>query len=227
MEENRIKIIKFFIKDLFILLIYMNYLFYSSRCEKSTDFIRILTHKGLINNFHLLSIDQMPYEQIMNLGISCTPAVHIVGQNGQSETYEAKKAFEWLDCIVKFREANQARQAEMNRRKILQANAQINQDNQLLSFQPLETSGISDTFSYTADNLQEIAQPKSFMPYGHDTDFKIVTFKDDQGKMSTSELNDKLKQYTNKYNTDTQNIENIVENQMKATLINKMQSTST
>ena len=225
MEKNRIIFIKFFIKDLFILLNYMNYLFYSSRCENSTSFIRILTNKGMINMFHLISIDQMPVEQLMNLGISCTPAVHIRGQNNQSSSFEGKKAFEWLESVVKFREENMARMVEMNRRKILQANAQHNQNNQLLSFQPLETSGISDTFSYTAENLQEIAQPKSFMPYGHDTDFRIVTFKDNQGKMSSSELNNKLKQYTDKYNSDTQNIENLVENQMKATLINKMQTT--
>jgi hypothetical protein len=172
----------------------------------------------------MISIDQMPVEQLMNLGISCTPAVHIRGQNNQSSSFEGKKAFEWLDSIVKFREENMARMVEMNRRKILQANSQANQNNQLLSFQPLETSGMSDTFSYTADNLSEIAQPKSFMPYGNDADFRIVTFKDNQGKMSNSELNDKLKQYTDKYNKDTQNIESLVENQMKNTLINKMQT---
>lgn len=180
--------------------------------------------------FHLISIDQMPVEQLMNLGISCTPAVHIRGQNNQSSSsssssLEGKKAFEWLESVVKFREENMARMVEMNRRKILQSNANHNQNNQLLSFQPLETSGISDTFSYTAENLQEIAQPKSFMPYGHDTDFRIVTFKDNHGKMSSSELNDKLKQYTDKYNSDTKNIEGLVENQMKSTLINKIQTT--
>lgn len=202
----------------------MNYLFYSSRCENSTSFIRILNDKGIINMFHILSIDKMPVEQIMNLSINCTPAVHIRGQNNQSSSFEGKKAFEWLDSIVKFREENMARMVEVNRRKILQSNAQYNQNNQLLSFQPLETSGISDTFSYTADNLQDIAQPKSYMPYGHDADFKIITFKDNQYKMSTSESNDKFKKYEEKYEIDKKNIENLVENQMKNTLINKMQS---
>ncbi len=200
----------------------MNYLFYSSRCESSSNFIRILQNKGMINMFNRISIDQMPTEQIINLGINYTPMVVIKSQNGQNNSFEGKKAFEWLENIVKFREENMARIVEMNRKKILHANAQANQNNQLLSFQPLETSGISDTFSYTAENLQDVAQPKSFMPYGSDTDFRIATFKDDQGKMTSNELNDKLKQYTEKHTQQTQQIENIVENQMKSTLINKL-----
>ena len=172
--------------------------------------------------FNRLSIDQMPTEQIINLGINYTPMIVIKGQTGQNSSFEGKKAFEWLENIVKFREENMARIVEMNRKKILQANAQANQNNQLLSFQPLETNGISDTFSYTADNLQDVAQPKSFMPYGSDTDFKIATFKDNQGKISSNEMNNKLKEYTEKYTNQTQQIENLVENQMKTTLINKL-----
>ncbi len=204
----------------------MNYLFYSSRCESSSNFIRILQNKGMINMFNRISIDKMPTEQIINLGINYTPMVVIKAQNGQNTTFEGKKAFEWLENIVKFREENMAKIVEMNRKKILQANAQANQNNQLLSFQPLETSGISDSFSYTAENLQDVAQPKSFMPYGSDTDFRIATFKDNQGKMNQAELNDKLKQYTEKHTEQTQSIENSIENQKKMSLINKIQNSN-
>jgi hypothetical protein len=176
--------------------------------------------------FNRISIDQMPTEQIINLGINYTPMVVIKGQNGQNSSFEGKKAFEWLENIVKFREENMARIVEMNRKKILHANAQANQNNQLLSFLPLETSGVSDTFSYTAENLQDVAQPKSFMPYGSDTDFRIATFKDDQGKMTSNEMNDKLKQYTDKHTQQTQHIENIVESQMKTALINKLHNSN-
>ncbi len=202
----------------------MNYLFYSSRCESSANFIRILQNKGLFNMFQTISIDQMPIEQITNLGINYTPMIVIRENNGQNSSFEGKKAFEWLERIVKFREENMARIVEMNRKKILQANSQANAQaqNNILSFLPLETSGISDNFSYTAEHLQDVAQPKSFMPYGADGDFKIATFKDNQGKMSQAELNDKLKQYTDKHTQQTSSIENTIENQMKNTLINKM-----
>jgi hypothetical protein len=202
----------------------MNYLFYSSRCESSANFIRILQNKGLFNMFQSISIDQMPIEQITNLGINYTPMIVIRENTGQNSSFEGKKAFEWLERIVKFREENMARIVEMNRKKILQANVQANAQtqNNILSFLPLETSGLSDTFSYTAEHLQDVAQPKSFMPYGGDGDFKIATFKDDQGKMSQGELNDKLKHYTDKHTQQTSIIENTIESQMKNALINKM-----
>ena len=208
-----------------------NYLFYSSRCESSANFIRILQNKGLFNMFHLVSIDKMPTEQIINLGISYTPTVIIkeLSQNSSnshsnSNSFEGKKAFEWLERIVKFREENMARIVEMNRKKILQNNALVSQNNDILSFQPLETSGISDTFSYTAENLHDVAQPKSFMPYGSDTNFKIATFTDNQSKISSTEMNEKLKQYTEQHSKQTEIINNIVETQMKNTLINKLQN---
>jgi hypothetical protein len=64
------------------------------------------------------------------------------------------------------------------------------------------------------------------MPYGSDTDFRIATFKDDQGKMTSNEMNDKLKQYTDKHTQQTQHIENIVESQMKTALINKLHNSN-
>ena len=203
----------------------MNYLFYSSRCESSANFIRILQNKGLINMFNLLSIDQMPTEQIINLGISYTPMI-VIRENNSNSSFEGKKAFEWLERIVKFREENMARIVEMNRKKILHANSEINAQNQnnILSFLPLETTGISDNFSYTSEKLQDVAQPKSFMPYGADGDFRIATFRDDQAKLSSNELNDKLKQYTDKHSEQTNAIENIIESQMKNNLINKVTS---
>ena len=79
----------------------MNYLFYSSRCESSANFIRILQNKGLINMFNLLSIDQMPTEQIINLGISYTPMI-VIRENNSNSSFEGKKAFEWLDNLIKF-----------------------------------------------------------------------------------------------------------------------------
>jgi hypothetical protein len=202
----------------------MNYLFYSSRCESSANFIRILQNKGLINMFHLVSIDQMPVNKIVELGIQYTPMIVIREQNNSqnSSSFEGKKAFEWLERIVKFREENMARIVENNRKKILQANSQLKENNNILSFLPLETNGISDNFSYTAEHLQDVAQPKSFMPYGSDGDFKIATFKENQGKINNNEMNEKLKQYTQKHLQQTEMIENIVENQMKNTLISKL-----
>ena len=200
----------------------MNYLFYSGRCEDSATLITLLRDKGLINMFNLVSIDDMSTDQIIKLGLSYTPAVVIREQNNMSSIFEGKKAFEWLERIVRFREENMARMVDMNRRRIVQQNAQQNQNNNILAFVPLETSGISDNFSYTADNLSDMAQPKSFMPYGGDGDFKIATFKEDQPKINKRELDSKIKEYSTKYKEQTNMLENIVETQMKHNLINKL-----
>ena len=202
-----------------------NYLFYSSRCESSANFIRILENKGLRPMFQLISIDQMPTDDIIKLQMNFTPMVMIRDQTGRNTTrFEGKKAFEWLDNLIKFREQNMSKIAETNRRKILQNNQQVSkaQDQHVLSFFPQETQGVSDNFSYTSDALQEIAQPKSFMPYGKDDDHKILTFNNERNKISEREMSNKLKEFDISRKDDTKNLTSIVESQLKQTLINKI-----
>ncbi len=202
-----------------------NYLFYSSRCESSANFIRILENKGLRPMFQLISIDQMPTDDIIKLQMNFTPMVMIRDQTGRNTTrHEGKKAFEWLDNLIRFREQNMAKIAETNRRKILQSNQQVAraQDQNVLSFFPQETQGVSDNFSYTSDALQEIAQPKSFMPYGTDGEHKILTFNNEKTRLSERDMTNKLKDFESKYNQDTKNLTSIVETQLKQTLINKI-----
>jgi len=202
-----------------------NYLFYSSKCESSAKFIRIIEHRGLRPMFQLVSVDQMSNDDIIKIQIQFTPMVMIRDQAGRnSSRYEGKKAFEWLENLIRFREQNMAKMAEMNRRKILQANHQVakEQNHNVISFFPLETQGVSDNFSYTSDALQEIAQPKSFMPYGKDGDFKIVTFNNERTKINEREMNTRLKDFESKYKDDTKNINSVVESQLKQTLINKI-----
>jgi hypothetical protein len=202
-----------------------NYLFYSSRCESSANFIRILENKGLRPMFQLLSIDKMPTDDIIKLQMNFTPMVMIRDQTGRNTTrYEGKKAFEWLDNLIKFREQNMAKIAEANRRKILQSNQQVakSQDQNVLSFFPHETQGVSDNFSYTSEALQEIAQPKSFMPYGKDNEHKILTLNNERNKLTERDMTNKLKDFESKHKEDTKNLTTIVESQLKQTLINKI-----
>jgi GTPase Era involved in 16S rRNA processing len=87
-----------------------NCLFYSPRCESSTNFIRILENKGVKPMFELISIDQMPTNDIIKLGINYVPTVMIRDQTGRNTIrFEGKKAFEWLDNLIKFREQNMAK----------------------------------------------------------------------------------------------------------------------
>jgi hypothetical protein len=202
-----------------------NYLFYSSRCESSANFIRIIENKGLRPMFQLLSIDKMPTDDIIKLQMNFTPMVMIRDQTGRNTIrHEGKKAFEWLDNLIRFREQNMAKIADTNRRKIIQSNQQVtrSQDQNVLSFFPQETQGVSDNFSYTSDALQDIAQPKSYMPYGKDSEHKILTFNNEKNRLSERDMTNKLKDFESKYNQDTKNLTTIVETQLKQTLINKI-----
>jgi hypothetical protein len=204
----------------------INYLFYSSRCESSNQFIRIIQNKGLKNMFNLLSIDTMPREQLINLGIKFTPMVVIKDTNSNSR-YEGSRAFEWLENIIRFREQNLAKIAEENRKKLIQSNqTQTNVQNQpqIIANRPLETSGVSDNFSYVTDELQDMAQPKSFMPYGSDSEFKIITVNSNENKLQPNEMNMKIKEYKVRHEAQTNLINQHVEDQLKQSLINNLQS---
>jgi len=199
-----------------------NYLFYSKRCESSANFIRIIQNKGLFNMFHLMCIDTMSREQILNLNIKYTPMVVLRDMTGNnpSSTYEGKEAFIWLDNIVRFREQNLATIVDNNRKKILQCNREINKDQNILAFHNLENTGISDNFSYTADNLEDIAQPKSFMGIG--TEQQIITLNINEKPISQKEMNNKISELTKKKDVQDKLIENIIDGQLKQTLINKL-----
>jgi hypothetical protein len=202
----------------------INYLFYSSRCESSNQFIRIIQNKGLQNMFNLLTIDTMPRDQLINLGIKFTPMIVIKDANSNSR-YEGSRAFEWLENIIRFREQNLAKIAEENRRKLIQSNqTQTAVQNQapILAHRPMETAGVSDSFSYVTDELQDMAQPKSFMPYGSDSEFKIITVNSNEGKLQAHELNTKLRDYKTKHEAQTNLINQSVENQLKQSLINNI-----
>ena len=204
-----------------------NYLFYSNRCESSNQFIRIIQNKGIKNIFNLLSIDTMPRDQLIALGIKFTPMVVIKDSNSNSR-YEGSRAFEWLENIIRFREQNLAKIAEENRRKLIQSNQSqpvVQNQAQIIAHRPMETSGVSDNFSYVTDELQDMAQPKSFMPYGSDSEFKIITVNSNESKIQAHELNSKLRDYKIKHEAQTNLINQSVENQLKQSLINNIQST--
>lgn len=190
-------------------------LFYSTKCNDSMNFLKIITTEGIVNMFNKIAIETIPRNNLINLGINLVPAV-VIKENNQQGIYEGSKAFEWLNNIVQFRRQNMARAQNMQRLKAIQTQVMT----EGIGHAPLETSGISDEFSYlTTDH----AQPKSFMPYGHDERHKIVTLNNTgEGKITETEQ----KQRTNVYNQtrETQNaaIEQYLENQLKETIIKNM-----
>lgn len=196
------------------------FLFYSPRCESSANFIRIITSEKINNLFNLVSIDNMSTEQLISLGIKKTPMLVLRNQQNQTiGVHEGQSAFEWLNNLIQFRRQNMMNTVEQNRKKLIQSNMaqQMNKDN--IAGRSDELTGISDNFAYV--NVDYVPT-KSFLPYGQDADFKILTFKDNQGKISENEMNGKINEYNTMRGKTDSDIKNTIDTQLKTNIINQM-----
>ena len=201
-----------------------SYLFYSPRCESSMNFIRIITNEKIQNMFTLISIDTMSREQIISTGMKKTPMVALRDKNNiTTGVFEGQAAFDWLNNLIQFRRQNMMKMVELNRKKIIQANQKSNnnQDGATFVARTDDSNSISDSFSYI--DLDYVSS-KSFMPYGRDTDFKILTFNDTNGKINQNDMNNKISEYDTFRKQTQSTIENNIQNQLKETLINNIQN---
>jgi len=108
---------------------------------------------------------------------------------------------------------------EQNRKRLIQSNmaTQANKDN--VSGRSDELTGLSDNFAYV--NVDYVPT-KTYLPYGQDNDFKILTFKDNQGKITERDMKSKISEYeSTRKQTDTE-IKNIVDTQLKSNLLNQI-----
>lgn len=196
------------------------FLFYSPRCESSANFIRIITSEKINSMFNLISIDTMSTEQLISLGIKKTPMLVLRNQNNETiGVHEGQASFEWLNNLIQFRRQNMMNMVEQNRKRLIQSNmaTQANKDN--VSGRSDELTGLSDNFAYV--NVDYVPT-KTYLPYGQDNDFKILTFKDNQGKITERDMKSKISEYeSTRKQTDTE-IKNIVDTQLKSNLLNQI-----
>jgi hypothetical protein len=198
------------------------FLFYSPRCESSANFIRIITSEKINQMFNLINIDTMSRDQILNLGISKTPMLVLRDQNNQTiGVHEGQATFVWLNNLIQFRRQNMSKIIQENRKKLIQSNMAQNINKDLVGGKTDEMTGISDNYSYVDIDY---TPSKNFLPYGQDSDFKILTFKDNQGKITNTDLNSKISEYNNmRSKTDTE-IKTIIDTNLKSSLMSQIQN---
>ena len=200
----------------------IGFLFYSPRCESSANFIRIITTEKINQMFNLVNIDTMSREQIISLGISKTPMLVLRDQNNQTiGVHEGQAAFIWLNNLIQNRRQNMAKIIQENRKKLIQSNMAQNINKDLVSGKTDEMTGVSDNYSYVDIDY---TSSKSFLPYGQDSDFRILTFKDNQGKITNNELNTKISEYNNIRSKTDNDIKNIIDNNLKTSLVSQIQN---
>lgn len=196
------------------------YLFYSKMCPDCGTFFKIINMEGISNGFNMISIEDIPATQISKLNLTVVPAVMVLDNGGKSNLYEGQKALEWLRNLVAFRHQNMAKMAEMQRRKILISNASSGVGSSGMGHAPMETTGISDDFSYL---ITDHALPKSFMPYGHDDLYKISTpMNTAERKMTEGEQKSQLSLYDKSRSMQNASIDQYIETQLRDSLCNNL-----
>ena len=114
------------------------------------------------------------------------------------------------------------KQTENNRKKIVQANVAVNKDN--IGGITHEDNRMSDNYSFVVNDLVDYVQPKTFMPYGNDNNYNIVTFNDDRkDKITERDMKQKINEYSKSREQIDKQINNMIDTQLKDTLVHKIQ----
>lgn len=177
-------------------------LFYSEKCKYSHNLRKIMDDQDLLKLFTQRSIEKMSDDELYKMGLKVVPTLVVLSSNGNSQVkqiYEEMKAFEWIDSVMKNRRESLIKTAENTRKLIQLNNNKMKSNNSLYEHNPLETSGISDSYSSWRDNINEdidFAHKKNFLPYGKDDQYKIIALPDSNNnpKLSINEQSIKIRQ---------------------------------
>lgn len=144
----------------------INILFYSNKCEGSKQLISMLQSEQLLRFFHQFCIDNNPKTPQQ---IKVTPTVII---RGVPTPYIAGEAFTWLAKVKQWKQNMMLQQIKTAQEKYLQNinNNLATEQSNVLGFNELEMSGMSDIFSFYSKNIATECQdalPQSFFNYNN------------------------------------------------------------
>lgn len=161
-------------------------LFYSNRCEYSANLRKVMLDQDILRFFTQRCVDDIESQELIQMGLRVVPTLVVINQTngGQNKLiFEETKAFEWVQQLLANRRENMIKMADQKRRLIQINNAQSKRQDGMHDHDPLESGGVSDGFAYWASDMTkdiDIAQPKSFLPYGQDEQYSIATFMDNK-----------------------------------------------
>ncbi len=157
-------------------------LLYSKKCQSCANLIGLLTNMNMLTTFQMYCVEDMiAQKQQLPPGITMVPALILPEINS---IFQGKETFMWLEKI------------RTNYVKANMMNSIAN--NGPHGFVNTEMGGVSDSFAYTTADM---AQPKSFLPYGQDDQYTIYTghegqkIKDKDQKKLIQEVEQKRKQF--------------------------------
>lgn len=176
------------------------FLLYSKKCQSCANLIVILRNMNLLLNFEMICVeDLIAQKKQLPPNIKTVPALIMQDIN---VILQGKETFEWVEKI----------RMNMIKMNIAKNAQQIGPH----GFTNVEMGGFSDNFAYT---LTDLAQPKSFLPYGKDDEYAIYTGVE-VTKLNSRDL-DKLMYDSNKKRKEQdQNLAEIMDNNKKDLILN-------
>ena len=132
------------------------FLIFSKKCQSCANLIVILRNMNLLLNFEMVCLeDLISQRKQLPPNIKTVPALIMQDIN---VVLQGKETFEWAEKI----------RMNMIKMNITKNSQQVGPH----GFTNVEMNGFSDNFAYT---LTDLAQPKSFLPYGKDDEYAIYT----------------------------------------------------
>jgi hypothetical protein len=148
--------------------------------------------------FKCICVDKMPIDNLSKMGIKNVPTIIIKNQNGASSLYECRNAFMWLENILKYR-----------RNSSIKKNFDIPVASIIDGYKTEELNGISDQYAYLQT---DIPHPKSFLPYGKDEQYRIITIPSNANdKLDGKDQSDMINKLESLREKQTDDIRNIME----------------
>lgn len=190
------------------------FLFYSNNCETCVNLITIMKNEKLLDMFKCSDVEKMSMEELNRLGLEAVPTILIINVSSTGEqqkgVYVQKQACNWVENVINNRRSNMIKYTENTKKLIEMQEMKKRLQDGLLGYSNMETSGISDDYSFWSDKPEidvnlNMAQSKSFLGYDKDpkkflqqyNQSRIMTIpdiegtKDDKRKLKGYIVNDK------------------------------------
>jgi hypothetical protein len=169
----------------------------------------------------------MRIEDLLKQGINNVPTIMVINQNGtesRKDIFDGANAFTWIEQFINNRREFMMRQAEETRRLIQLNNKKVcENEKSLKDYNTMESFGLSDAYAYYNVDINrdvDIAQPKSFLPYGKDQEYPILTLTDDKNKMNGTEYKKREDEVKKIRQNQEVELKKIMEQQQIAAVVN-------
>lgn len=201
------------------------FLFYHPKIGGCYKLMKIMENEGMLPMFELKSIEGISDEHLISYGIKAVPTIVFIN-NGHKGIYEKENAFAFINNMIENRRQNIMKRTE-NHRKLIQNNGMLNNIKEsLFEYNSNESQGISDAYSYWKDDLAQdidVAQPKSFLQYGKDAQYGIITLPENPNnkfKLSADMQNKMVTNIKQQRDQQEDQIKNILEQQQIDKILN-------